>query len=134
MDYNAIRTLLDTQLLTTANLPVHSKENTRTNINGKTPWCRSTLLPAEPMPLATGYNALSQYKGLYQVDLFYPQDYGTDAASATSNAIIALFPRGIAFTDGTNNIHIDMTWQQTAYTVQQVWYVVPVVVRWSSYM
>ena len=132
-DYNALRTLLDNQLLTTANLPPHSKENTRTAIAGRTPWCRSTLLPSEPAPLAVGFNAMNQLKGLYQVDLFYPQDYGPAAASITANSVLALFPRGIAFTDGTNHIYVDMPWQQTAYTVEQVWYVIPLVIRWSSY-
>jgi hypothetical protein len=133
IDYNTIRTLLDTNLKTVVGLPQLATENIRVTTTNAMPWCRSTLITSEPSPLTVGYDGMNQHKGIYQVDLFYPQDYGTTDVSAISKLVINAFPRGLTLTDGTTNIHVTMTWQLTAYTVQQAWYAVPVSIRWSSF-
>jgi hypothetical protein len=133
MNYSAIRTLLDAQVDTVTGLPARAYENERYVATTGTPWCRTTLLPAEPTALTVGPNGQNQAKGLFQVDLLYPQSIGTATVNALATLITTALKRGTILTDGTNNVHVDMSWQQTAYTIQQVWYVVPVVIRWSSY-
>lgn len=135
MNYDVIRTLLDTQLQTVVGLPTLYTENNRIEVDGRGSFCRSTLMNSEPMALTVGPNGNNQYKGLYQVDLFYPQDRGTLAQNELAALVISAFPRSLILNDVTSglNVHVDMSWQQTAYTVQQNYYVVPIVIRWSSY-
>ena len=135
MNYDVIRKLLDTQLQTVVGLPTLYTENNSIEVDGRGAFCRSTLLNSEPMPLTVGPNGNNQYKGLYQVDLFYPQDNGTTTQNALAGLVIDAFPRSLILNDATTglNVHVDMSWQLTAYTVQQNYYVVPISVRWSSY-
>jgi len=135
MNYDNIRTILDTQTKTVTSLPLMSAENVRTNIAGiKDSFVRTTLLPAEPTPLSVSSGGANQYTGLFQIDLFYKTDYGTSDSNSLSSLLQAAFPRGTILTD-TNGVRvqIEMCWQQTAYTVQKTWYVVPVIVRWAAY-
>jgi hypothetical protein len=133
MNYDAIRKLLDAQVDTVAGLPTRVYENQRYMPTTGTPWCRSTLLPAEPTAVTIGPNGQNQAKGLFQVDLLYPQSIGTTDANALASLIATALKRGTILVSGSDNVHVEMSWQQTAYAIQQVWYVVPVVIRWSSY-
>jgi hypothetical protein len=132
VNYNDIRALLDTQLLTATGLPELQTENTRLEVNKRDPFVRSTLLPAEPSDLGVGPNAPIGYKGLYQVDLFYPMGDTASVANTVAHAVQLVLPRGyMAALDGAT-VQVDMSWQETA-TVIDSWYVVPVVVRWSMF-
>lgn len=131
MNYGDIRALLDTQLQTVSNLPSLQTENTRLNPGGL-PFVRSTLLPAEPTPLTVGPNGIDEHQGLYQVDLFYPQDHGVGTPGALAASVLAMFPRGLILSTGTACMHVKMSWQEVAYQVNN-WYVTPITIRWVAY-
>lgn len=126
MSYSTIQNLLDTQLATVTGLPTLYKENTRNELKTGVAFSRSTLLPAETLALSSHTNEVN---GLYQVDIFYPQDKGADAAGAVADSVVAAFARGLVLTDGVI-VHIRMSWRETAREFQQ-FYNVPVVVRWT---
>lgn len=131
MNYEAVRALLDTQLTQVVDLPPVQKENTRFTTGG-TAWCRSTLMPGEPTALSVGLGGLNEHQGLYQVDVFTPQDDGTAEAGLVAAAVQEQFPRGLILNSGGIQIHVRMAWQQPAYQVED-WYALPVVVRWVAY-
>jgi hypothetical protein len=132
VNYDAVRILLTAQLKAVAGLPTLQGENTRiTPISGQ-PWCRISLLPAEPIPLSIGPSGMNEHRGIAQVDLFYAQDVGTVAPNAMAALVMAAFPRGFNALSGADNVQVSGSHQLTAYQVES-WYVVPVVVRWSSY-
>ena len=131
MNYQNIRVLLDTQLNTVIGLPSRQSENTLVVLDG-TEWCRSSLLAAEPNALTVGPNGTDEHQGLFQVDLFYPQNGGTVDVSNVAEDVMTAFKRGSIFTDGSVKVHVRMVWQQVAYQVD-TWYAVPVVIRWVAY-
>ena len=133
MNYDSVRNLLATQLQTVSGLPTFHDENTRTKPVAQQPWSRLTLLPAQAQALTVGPTGMDQHKGLAQIDLFYPWGTGTATCNAMAALVMAAFPRSLILTDGTVNAHVEITWQQTAFTEQQSWYIVPVIVQWSSY-
>jgi len=136
MNYEIVRNLLDTAVKTVTGLPTVHLENTRINASGdKTGFTRTTLLPAEPIPLSVSYGGSNQYIGLYQVDVFQPVDYGTTNSNGFATSVMNAFPRGLQLIDSTSGItvQVQMCWQQVAYNVQNSWYVVPVMVRWAAY-
>jgi hypothetical protein len=132
MNYDTLRGLLDTQLQTVSALPMLQTENTRITVSPKAPWTRATLLPAEPADLGIGPSAWIGYRGLYQVCLFYPKATGTTTANAIAQAVQQALPRGFMASSGDVQVIVEMSWQETAYTVDD-WYCVPVSVRWVSY-
>jgi hypothetical protein len=134
MNYHDIRSLLDTQLQTVSDLPSLQTENSRLELigNKKTPWVRSTLLPAEPVDLNVGHIGKVSYRGLYQVDLMYPMGASAADANAMAAEVTDALPRGYMQTIGTGILQIDMSWQEAA-SIMDTWYVVPVVVRWVVY-
>lgn len=131
MSYTTILQLLDTQLLTTTDLPTHYTENERVQLITDTPWCRSTLLPVETQELTIGSNGWVKVQGLYQIDLFYPNDAGYSTAAGIADNVITSFARGLSL--GTTTIvKIEMSWRLPARSFQQ-FYQIPVSVRWASY-
>jgi len=133
MNYNTVRTMLDTQLATVSGLPPLYTENTRATPTNGSPWARATLLPAEPNALGVGPNGIDEHQGLYQIDLFYPQDYGTADANAMAALVMAALPRGFIVRSGTDNVQVTKSFQMTAYQQGNQWYCVPVSLRWTSY-
>jgi hypothetical protein len=132
MNYDTVRTMLDTQLTTAiGDLPLQN-ENTRYTPKNGVPYVRSQLLPAEANAIGVGPNGMDEHQGLYQVDVFYPQDYGTADANAMAALVMAALPRGYIATSGSDNVHVVKAWQQVAYQ-QGSSYCVPVMVRWTSY-
>jgi Bacteriophage related domain of unknown function len=132
VNYHAIRTLLDTQLQTAAGLPTLQTENTNVTIVDRSPWCRASLLPAEPTDLNVGPVGKVAHRGLYQVDLFYAKGATAADANTMATAVTTALPRGYMQAVSGGVLHVEMSWQQTAYSLEG-WYVVPVVVRWVVY-
>jgi hypothetical protein len=132
MNYQTIRALLDTQASTAIGIPTMQKENTRITVVNKTPWCRSTLITAEPSDLGVGSSAMAAYRGLYQLCLMYPAAAGTTTPSTVAAAIQSALPRGYMATGSGITVQIEMSWQETAYEFEG-WYVIPVTTRWVCY-
>ncbi len=103
MSYQTIHTLLDTQLQTVVNLPTLQIENTR-KAGSKTikEWTRSTLIPSRTTIETLGPLGYNKKQGLYQIDVFYPEDTNYNDTFLMSDTIIE------KFTIGTNlsGVHI----------------------------
>lgn len=132
MSYSKIHNALDTQLITVTSVPLIQHENTRHVNKTSETYLRSTLLPAESIART---NVIDEYNGLYQVDIFSPQDKG-HAAESIVDDIIAKFKRGQMLVvsntpDPDLIVHIRQSWRETAFRVGAQ-YQIPVVIRWSS--
>lgn len=130
-----IQAALDTQLLTVTGLPVLQTENTRFDGSKNVPaFCRSTLLPAQTtvIGLGAGSAAQTQMQGLYQVDVFYPQDSGTTAARTLADAVVAVFPVGLRLVEGSSTVTVEVASVMTAYSINK-YYCVPVRIQWNVY-
>lgn len=65
-------------------------------------------------------------KGIFQINLYYPLNFGPGAAQTRADAIIAAFPRGLSFTSAKISLIIDGTPYLSAGRVDGNRWMVPV--------
>jgi len=138
MSWQAIQTLLDTQVATVADLPTLITENmftektiTTTLAAQKTAYTRTSLLPSETEPFTLGTAGEDRYQGLYQVSLFYPEGDLVEGSNVMADRIIAKYTRSTLLTDGSVTVRIWRSWREIGIQ-SSFWYHLPVTVRWSS--
>lgn len=131
MSITAVQTALVNKLQTLTGLPPLQAENTRNIGKAGQTFVRATLLPAATQQLSVGVNGRDQLSGLFQVDIFIPQDTGVSPANALADQIIAHFPRGTVLTEAGVTTHVQRAWRQTGGRVE-TFYQVPVVIQWVA--
>lgn len=129
ISYTAIQNLLDAQLATVTSLPTIYTENERSKLSTGVNQARATLLPGIPKLMTTGSTPWKELKGLYQVDIFLPQNAGTNTNSIADDVMNA-FDAGTMLTDGTYQVWIQLSYRMSAVMFQQ-FYNVPVMVSWT---
>lgn len=141
MSIRIIHDILDTRLATTTNIPDIIGENettTRTQNSSsavyKTPYCRTTLIPARTDTVTLGNNGHDRWYGLYQIDLFFPTNDGVDGSNYAADQIINNFPAGTLITDSGITVRMSQTpWREAGFESSQ-WYIVPVVIAYEAYI
>lgn len=130
MSISTIHQVLNDHLQSMGGLPALQLENTR-NV-GKTgvPFCRATLITSRPSTLTVGTTGQDILRGLYQIDLFFPQDTGVSDVNALADQIIEHFPRGLMFSADGTALHVNTTYRETGRRVD-AFYQAPVVVAWT---
>ena len=135
MSYKTTYESLITQLQTVTSLPTLQKENNRIQLGGgKTPWCRASILPV-PTNIATlGPNGLNNEIGIFQVDLFYPQDNGYDTSFDMADSILQKYKAG-SLVDGIiiRNSWISSNQQINGQGIQN-YYMISVRVEFNKYV
>ncbi|MGH6646214.1 phage tail terminator-like protein [Aquabacterium sp.] len=132
--FGPIQRLLDQHLQSIADLPTLQTENTKINPTNGVAWCRSTLIPSESLNVGLGPNGLIQQQGLFQIDLFYPKDYGIDASADMADKVMAAFIRGTELIDSDGLVvQVINSWRSTA-TVSGTTRKVPVFVAWRCFV
>jgi hypothetical protein len=131
INYTGIQAELDKQLKAITNIPEVSVEGSR-KANGNTPWCRSTLLPVEPTYTSVGVDGLSELRGLYQVDLFYPEGYDYTVYSTIADNVLNSFTKGMQL--GTNpKVLIWNSYKYTTRNTSNKFNQIPIIIKWSSW-
>lgn len=131
MSYQKIHSLLNTRLGTLVGLPTIQLQNTRNIGQTGVPFTRGTLLPAKAIPSSVGTTGKDNLSGIFQVDLFVPQDTGTDAVNTLADSVIAHFPRGLILVDRTLNLHISRAYCEVGRRIEP-FYMLPVIVQWTA--
>lgn len=132
MSIKAIRTLLQDRAATIVGLPTQQRENTHNVAVTNQPFTRTTLLPAESRNASIGTTGSVRRGGLFQLDLFYPSNAGTDSADDMADAALAAFSRGTILTDGTTTVTIELAWAEQG-SIIETFYMIPIVIRWRSF-
>ncbi|MBO9602544.1 MAG: hypothetical protein J7496_08560 [Novosphingobium sp.] len=103
-----IRSALETALAAMSPAMATAYENAPfTPVNG-TPYQRAYTLFADPDD-AEMTGRVFWERGIFQVNLFYPLNVGTAAASARIEALRDTFPRGASFENGGVTVTIRLT-------------------------
>jgi hypothetical protein len=134
INYTAIQAILDTQLVTLSTLPKLTLENIKANVDANVPFCRTSLIPAQAQVIGVGAGGWRMDQGLYQVDLFYPQNTGNLVIGAMADSVMNTFHRGTYYTSGNVAVLIDRVYRLPAGSlVQAAFYHLPVTVSWQYY-
>lgn len=132
--YSVIQKILDTQLKTVKGLPSFAPENVKQTLVATKPWSRSTLVPAETQIIGVGQTGWRKDQGLYQIDLFYPQNSGNEQAQAMADAVMNAFVRGKYYTLGSTRVLIERVYRNPASSLAQAtFYQIPIMVAWNYY-
>lgn len=133
MSFTAIRTLLNARLATVATLPAVQAENTLTKPANTPAWCRTTLMPTATTVESIGPQGRERKSGLLQIDLFYINNSGIDAASAMADLVVAAFGKGTYLTDSTYTVMILRSYIDTGRPFPN-YLQLPVIVEWECYV
>jgi hypothetical protein len=77
-------------------------------------------------------DGLSELRGLYQVDLFYPEGYDYTVYSTIADNVLNSFTKGLQL--GTNPKVL--IWKSYKYTTQNTsnkFNQIPIIIKWSSW-
>lgn len=99
MSLNAIRNILNVKMNTISGSPSIAWENVPFDANVTTAHYRVNFLSAQTRPAANHKSAMDFESGIYQVDIYVPQNEGTSTAGTMSQAVRSLFYRGLSLQD-----------------------------------
>jgi hypothetical protein len=94
------------------------------------PYQAAYLLPAQPDNPEIGSGYIQ--RGIFQINLFYPQGKGWKSARTKAEQLRAAFPRGLSLTDAGVIVNIIATPEIGPARAEDDLYFVPVKVRWSA--
>lgn len=137
MSFSAIHNALNTQLLTTPNLPTIQEENNRVKLgSGNTPWCRTTFLPTQSVVSTFGVQGMTKLNGLFQVDLFYPMNTSYETAYTMVDTIVGQFIPGKVLNNSIsimNSYALPMRDLPISERTMPNYYIVSVMIQWQEF-
>lgn len=134
MSLKAVRDILNTRLNAYSPQINIAWENVAFTPTTNTTHVRVNFIPVESRETARFKTSLVMETGLYQIDVFGPQDQGTNNIDNLVEGIRSHFNRGRTLTDGSNNrVHIRDTPRITQGRRDGGFYRVTITVSWFAY-
>lgn len=127
-----IQNALTTQLLTVQNLPSRAAPNVAFKPSLGKPWVRDTFMPVESQVGAIGIDGYDNPQGLYQIDVFCPQNQTNATALAYVDSILEAFERGTILETGGNQLTILKSFMKSPLNHPE-FFGIPVMVKWIVY-
>ena len=109
MSLKAIRNALNARLSTLSSLPSVAWENVAFTPKTTETHLRVNFLPAPTRPAANHKSAMDFESGIYQIDIYAPQDQGPNPASDLAERIRQHFNRGLALSNSGVVVNIEAT-------------------------
>lgn len=140
MSYTEINRVFNARIAAIPNVPPIINENKsgviktdpHNSASGAT-YLRTTLLPQETVETTFGPHGYNKWSGLFQIDLVYPFEDGTEMSDKLCDAIVAHFPGADIPTDEGFCIQVRTAWREASQ--QHTNYnMTPVVGRWETYI
>lgn len=106
-------------------------ENVAYKPSNNVPYLRSTLLMS-PSSLMT-VEDLQLNQGMYQIDLIYPTEYGTDAALTKLDAVYDHFKAVLTLTAGGVTVYIKQISRSAIIEIDKAWLKTSIEVNFKCY-
>lgn len=131
--YNKIRAALEVKLSQITNIPyIRYQGNTYSPTTG-TPYISCRLVPTSRRPAEVGTNPFNRYQGLFTINVYTPENQGSNNNQLICNSILSAFPAGtheLVFDDQT--VRIEYTEQLGSFE-DSPWYITPISIGWYAY-
>lgn len=134
MSLQAIRNILNGRLSTMGGLPSVAWENVSFTPVPTTSHIRVNFLPSPTRPAANHKSAMDFESGIYQVDVYAPQDQGPNPAGALAEAVRAHFSRGLTLTGSGITVNIEATPSMAANDREGPFWRIRLTVPWFAYV
>jgi len=133
MSYRIIQNILDDKLALVPDVPTIVKENIdKSNCVGSY-YVRATFMPAKTDTVSATETGFDRFKGLYQIDVMYPTNEGTDASNYMADQIIAEFSKKDILSANGISVRIVQHWRETATEYDTI-LKTPVMIQWETYI
>lgn len=134
MSLLAIRNALNARLSTLSSLPSVAWENIAFTPKTTETHLRVNFLPAPTRPAANHRTAMDFESGIYQIDVYAPQDQGPNPASLLAERIRQHFNRGSVLTNSGISVNIEATPSMAANDREGPFWRVRLTVPWFAYV
>lgn len=112
MSKRLIRNALLAPLATIDELPKLIKENeigyltSSVNETVESPYCRTSIPVLNRTSTTVGEQGVDLWSGVFQIDLMYPPNTGSDGADWMADRIAAAYPQKLFIDAGTFSVHV----------------------------
>ena len=131
--FNDIRAALESEVANVPGIPAQRAwENVRFEPTTGTPWVRMTLLPGSTRPAYLGADPENRHDGLFQVDIFWPENQGPASADTLADNVRSRYKVSNTLTAGTTNVRFNWS-ERLPARMDGPWYVVSVRASWYTY-
>lgn len=134
MSLKAIRNALNARLNTLPSLPNVAWENIAFTPKTTETHLRVNFLPAPTRPAANHKSAMDFESGIYQIDVYSPQDQGPNPASDVAESIRQHFSRGSTLVNSGTTVNIEATPSMTLNDREGGFWRVRLTVPWFAYV
>lgn len=134
MSLKAIRNALNARLSTLSSLPSVAWENVVFTPKTTETHLRVNFLPAPTRPAANHKSAMDFESGIYQIDIYAPQDQGPNPASDLAERIRQHFNRGLALSNSGVVVNIEATPSMAANDREGPFWRIRLTVPWFAYV
>ena len=91
-----------------------------------------TLIPVTSRPAVRGSNPQIRHDGLFQVDVFVPENQGAGAAEILADAVRAAYTVDDVLTQNSVNVRFEYA-ERGQGILDTPWFQVPVTIAWYAY-
>lgn len=140
MSKRLIRDALLVPLEAIAELPKLIKENSAGFLTSDIdtvitdPFCRTSIVALNRSTQSLGETGVDKWTGVFQIDLFYPPNTGSDGADWMSDRIVAAYPE-VTYLDTPDDYKIHILKATPEFSRQNTnEYMSVVTVRWEAYI
>lgn len=133
--YGDIRAALEQGVVAVSGFPSSGNrawENVSFGPTTGTPWAKMVLIPVSRTPAVMGPSPTYLYKGIFGVNLFYPEGDGPASADALADTIVATFDSDFSLTHNSVNVRFNFAERKQGME-HSPWYMVPVYINWFTY-
>jgi len=134
MSLKAIRNALNARLNTLPSLPNVAWENIAFTPKTTETHLRVNFLPAPTRPAANHKSAMDFESGIYQIDVYSPQDQGPNPASDVAESIRQHFSRGSTLVNSGITVNVEATPSMTSNDREGGFWRVRLTVPWFAYV
>ncbi len=134
MSLKAIRNALNARLNTLPSLPSVAWENIAFTPKTTETHLRVNFLPAPTRPAANHKSAMDFESGIYQIDVYSPQDQGPNPASDVAESIRQHFSRGSTLVNSGITVNVEATPSMTSNDREGGFWRVRLTVPWFAYV
>lgn len=134
MSLKSIRNALNARLNTLSSLPSVAWENVAFTPKTTELHLRVNFLPAPTRPAANHKSAMDFESGIYQIDVYAPQDQGPNPASDLAERIRQHFSRGLVLTSDSISVNVEATPSMAANDREGPFWRIRLTVPWFAYV
>lgn len=134
MSLFAIRNALNARLNSLSALPSVAWENIAFTPKTNETHVRVNFLPGATRAAANHKSAMDFESGLYQLDIYAPQDQGPNTASTLAERIRQHFSRGLVLTNSGISVNIEATPSMVVADREGPFWRIRLTVPWFSYV